>query len=245
MDSNYPLSASPPLYDMLHSRLAAKKHGGYWPMGGYGCFPFCIRVLTSLGFTLIYRKARERKARFLTHLKTVQDSQRREVRTMKSATKFPYVPSKVKHGFKTATYAGLFASLLVLCCLKGNRDMLFQIRTPSSERCNEKLFWFTALTTVSSNEYWNYGRLSGICVLILLFSVCLRAPSRNQSSDFAVKVALLSARDKSPNLVPVLLLGARHGPADFEAVDNIIWFQQHGGIVCHHNLSFGADMQVR
>ena len=78
----------------------------------------------------------------------------------------------------------------------------------------------------------------------------LKAPVRKHNRvdfavDFAVKVALLSAMDKSPNLVPVLLLGEGHGPADFETVDNILWFQQHGGFVCRHNLSFGADMQVR
>lgn len=54
----------------------------------------------------------------------------------------------------------------------------------------------------------------------------LKAPVRKHNRvdfavDFAVKVALLSAMDKSPNLVPVLLLGEGHGPADFETVDNI------------------------
>ncbi|KAL0046177.1 hypothetical protein WJX82_004961 [Trebouxia sp. C0006] len=102
---------------------------------------------------------------------------------------------------------------MILCCIKDSRAAPSQ-SPPSSKRCKEDLFWFTALTTVSSNEYWNY-----------------------------VKVALLSAMDKSPNLVPVLLLGEGHGPADFETVDNILWFQQHGGFVCRHNLSFGADMQ--
>jgi len=60
----------------------------------------------------------------------------------------------------------------------------------------------------------------------------------------AVKVALLSARDKSPNLIPVILLGEAHGSANAATQSNIDWFREHGGIVYRHNLTFRADIQV-
>lgn len=60
----------------------------------------------------------------------------------------------------------------------------------------------------------------------------------------AAKVALLSARESSPNLVPVLLFGGTQDAASPKALDNIVWFKEHGGIVYHHNLTFGPDLQV-
>lgn len=60
----------------------------------------------------------------------------------------------------------------------------------------------------------------------------------------AVKVAVLSARDHSPNLIPVILVGEVHGSADPAALGSIDWLQEHGGIVYRHNLSFRADIQV-
>ncbi len=60
----------------------------------------------------------------------------------------------------------------------------------------------------------------------------------------AAKVALLSARENSPNLIPVLIFGGAQESASPEALDNLVWFREHGGIVYHHNLTFGADLQV-
>ena len=60
----------------------------------------------------------------------------------------------------------------------------------------------------------------------------------------AAKVALLSARDSSPNLIPVLIFGGTQDAASPEALDDIVWFKEHGGIVYHHNLTFGPDLQV-
>ncbi len=60
----------------------------------------------------------------------------------------------------------------------------------------------------------------------------------------AAKVALLSSRDNSPNLVPVIIVGGAQGSASDEFLDNLAWFREHGGIVYHHNLTFGADLQV-
>lgn len=60
----------------------------------------------------------------------------------------------------------------------------------------------------------------------------------------AAKVALLSSRDNSPNLVPVIIVGGAQGSASSEFLDNLAWFREHGGIVYHHNLTFGSDLQV-
>lgn len=80
--------------------------------------------------------------------------------------------------------------------------------------CHSKMFWFMATTTSSNLEYWRYA-----------------------------KVALLSAREHSQNLVPVLIFGGTHDAASPEARENIIWFREHGGIVYHHNLTFGSNLQ--
>lgn len=66
----------------------------------------------------------------------------------------------------------------------------------------------------------------------------------SSDSVAAAKVALLSARESSPNLVPVLLFGGTQDAASPEALDNVAWFKEHGGIVYHHNLTFGPDLQV-
>lgn len=60
----------------------------------------------------------------------------------------------------------------------------------------------------------------------------------------AAKVALLSATKHSPNLVPVLIYGGRQDSVSREALENILWFEKHGGIVHQHNLTFGLDLQV-
>lgn len=60
----------------------------------------------------------------------------------------------------------------------------------------------------------------------------------------AAKVALLSARKRSPNLVPVLIFGGTQNAASPEALDHIKWFKKHGGTLYHHNLTFGPDLQV-
>ena len=40
------------------------------------------------------------------------------------------------------------------------------------------------------------------------------------------------------------MFGGTQDAASPEALDNIVWFKQHGGIVYHHNLTFGSDLQV-
>ena len=60
----------------------------------------------------------------------------------------------------------------------------------------------------------------------------------------AAKVALLSSKEHSPNLVPVIIVGGAQGSASIEFLENLAWFRDHGGIVYHHNLTFGADLQV-
>ncbi|KAL3162680.1 hypothetical protein ABBQ38_008725 [Trebouxia sp. C0009 RCD-2024] len=84
----------------------------------------------------------------------------------------------------------------------------------ASGSCHPKIFWFMATTTSSSLGYWRLA-----------------------------KIALLSAKESSPNLVPVLIYGGVQDAASPEALDNIVWFREHGGIVYHHNLTFGPDLQ--
>lgn len=57
------------------------------------------------------------------------------------------------------------------------------------------------------------------------------------------KVAMLSAKEHSPNLIPVLLYGDSSGEASAAAHQNIVWYREHGGIVYHHNLTFMSDLQ--
>ena len=40
------------------------------------------------------------------------------------------------------------------------------------------------------------------------------------------------------------MYGGVQDAASPEALDNIVWFREHGGIVYHHNLTFGPDLQV-
>ena len=51
-----------------------------------------------------------------------------------------------------------------------------------------------------------------------------------------IRVALLSAREKAPSLVPYLIYS---GPANTMTA----WFEQHGGTVIFHDLSFFADLR--
>lgn len=60
----------------------------------------------------------------------------------------------------------------------------------------------------------------------------------------AAKVAVLSAKEHSPNLIPVLLYGGSSGEASAAAHDNILWYREQGGIVYHHNLTFMSDLQA-
>lgn len=57
-------------------------------------------------------------------------------------------------------------------------------------------------------------------------------------------MALLSAKEHSPNLLPVLLVGNYGGSASSETEASLRWFHEYGGIVYHHNLSFIYDLQV-
>ena len=61
----------------------------------------------------------------------------------------------------------------------------------------------------------------------------------------AAKVAVLSAKEHSPNLIPVLLYGGSSGVPSLTGEANIHWFREQGGIVYHHNLTFMSDLQVR
>ena len=60
----------------------------------------------------------------------------------------------------------------------------------------------------------------------------------------AAKIAVLSAHDNSPNLIPVVIFGGAHGSVSSEAQENLEWFREHGGLIYHHNLTFGDDLQV-
>ena len=55
---------------------------------------------------------------------------------------------------------------------------------------------------------------------------------------------MLSAKEHSPNLIPVLLYGGASGDASAAAHENILWYREQGGIVYHHNLTFMADLEV-
>ncbi len=61
----------------------------------------------------------------------------------------------------------------------------------------------------------------------------------------AAKVAVLSAKEHSPNLIPVLLYGGSSGVPSLTGEANILWFREQGGIVYHHNLTFMSDLQAR
>lgn len=60
----------------------------------------------------------------------------------------------------------------------------------------------------------------------------------------AAKVAVLSAKEHSPNLIPVLLYGGSSGEASAAAHENILWYREQGGIVYHHNLTFMPDLKA-
>ena len=61
----------------------------------------------------------------------------------------------------------------------------------------------------------------------------------------AAKVAVLSAKEHSPNLIPVLLYGGSSGVPSPTGEANIHWYREQGGIVYHHNLTFMSDRQAR
>ncbi|KAL0017739.1 hypothetical protein WJX77_009495 [Trebouxia sp. C0004] len=91
--------------------------------------------------------------------------------------------------------------------------MSLQVQNPDS--CGRRVFWFTAITSRSSLEYWRYA-----------------------------KVAVLSAKEHSPNLIPVLLYGGSSGVPSLTGEANIHWYREQGGIVYHHNLTFMSDLQA-
>ena len=55
---------------------------------------------------------------------------------------------------------------------------------------------------------------------------------------------MLSAKEHSPNLIPVLLYGGSSGEPSAAAHKNILWYREQGGIVYHHNLTFMSELQV-
>ncbi len=56
----------------------------------------------------------------------------------------------------------------------------------------------------------------------------------------AAKVAVLSAKEHSPNLIPVLLYGGSSGVPSPTGEANIHWYREQGGIVYHQ-----PDVHVR
>lgn len=103
--------------------------------------------------------------------------------------------------------------LLVDSNVRGTDARLLQDQNPDS--CNRRLFWFMAITSRSTLEYWRYA-----------------------------KVAVLSAKEHSPNLIPVLLYGGSSGRPSPAADANLQWYREQGGIVYHHNLTFMSDLQA-
>ena len=57
----------------------------------------------------------------------------------------------------------------------------------------------------------------------------------------ALKVAILSAREHAPSLVPVVVLT---GPKSSEGVALRKWLNQYGSLIIHHDLSFHHDMSL-
>lgn len=102
----------------------------------------------------------------------------------------PWSSVKRKHVFiaKASGYACVSITFMILCCIKDSRAAPSQ-SPPSSKRCKEDLFWFTALTTVSSNEYWNYGAPRKLTMLMtwtiwkhrFVNRTVLTSPSTSQS----------------------------------------------------------------
>ena len=54
----------------------------------------------------------------------------------------------------------------------------------------------------------------------------------------------MSAKEKSPNLIPVLLYGGSSGLPSPAAEANLQWYREAGGIVYPHNLTFISELQV-
>ena len=57
----------------------------------------------------------------------------------------------------------------------------------------------------------------------------------------ALKVAILSARDQAPSLLPVVVLT---GPRSSEELVLRQWLHRHGALTLHHELSFHSDMEL-
>lgn len=60
----------------------------------------------------------------------------------------------------------------------------------------------------------------------------------------AARVAVLSAKEHSPNLLPVLLLSSSGSSSSPALEAHLQWLQDNGVIVYRHNLTFMHDLQV-
>ena len=115
------------------------------------------------------------------------------------------------------------------------------LQSQHPDHCSRRIFWFMGITTRSSVEYWRYG---ACCSDSLCKYVLLLARRHQQSRPFAAKVAVLSAKERSPNLIPVLLYGGSSGDPSPAAEANLQWYREAGGIVYPHNLTFMSELQV-
>ena len=106
-------------------------------------------------------------------------------------------------------------------------------------KCSVRLFWFMSISSGSDQEYWDYGTDSSCNS----YSCAVTSSLDYSCACAAVKVAVLSAKQSSPNLVPVLLFANSTTPDPPELQSNLQWFKRRG-IVYHHSLTFASDMQV-
>lgn len=126
------------------------------------------------------------------------------------------------------------------------------------DECGKRVLWFMAITSRSTLEYWRYGKHAPFMAIT---SKCHRCPLQRDSGSpeavrnhtqtviartcvSAAKVAVLSAKEHSPNLIPVLIYGGSSGEPSAAAHENILWYRQQGGIVYHHNLTFMSELQA-
>ena len=91
------------------------------------------------------------------------------------------------------------------------------------------------------SQVWLVSRPSTAATELAL---CESQTTAKRSHVSAAKIAVLSAQDNSPNLIPVLIFGGAHGSVSSEAQENLEWFRDHGGLIFHHNLTFGDGLQV-
>lgn len=147
----------------------------------------------------------------------------------------------------------LTATMVLLVLLLGtvHADGSF-LRSNHATDCSKRLLWFMSVTTTSCPKYCRHGTVHAEYNSREGASRALgQSPNLSRGYQrccmclwFAVKIALLSAKEHSPNLLPILLVGNYGGIASPSSEADLLWFQRNGGIVYHHNLSFINDLQV-